>query len=341
MRAERNHIGCRHGMRGWVIPAVLVALAGCTTGGDSITQPKNTIDEIPWRVMLNHHAVTTVIGEPVQLEATPVNVDGTPVPGLPPVQWIVGDSSVLSVDSTGKLVGLTEGDRVTVYARVHSLEGNWTIEDTAKVSVVSAPYDFTSFGMLPDGPLLVPANVWRNYDAVLRDAGGSVLEAAPGDTIYPSTYYVSSEPKSTFSSSSWWGGGQPKNLGQVTIHASAFMFGTQYEDSVTFTLTYPDSAGLYIFRVSSQLDPSPSMMGQTDITILKGGKIGFSNLNTTENVDIVFDDTTNAIGGNIPEVPQGYAWQHPPAVVTFPNTGTFTYHSSKGFGGTVTVVDWP
>lgn len=341
MRAQRNHIGCRHGARGWMIPALLVALAGCTTGGDSITQPTNSVDQIPWRVMLNHHAITTAVGEPVQLEATPVNVDGTPIPGLPPVEFISGDSSVLSVDATGKLVGLAEGDRVVVYARLHSVEGNWTIEDTARVSVVSTPYDFATFSMLPDGPLVVPANVWRNYDAVLRDAAGNVLETAPGDTIYPSTYYVSSEGKSTFSSSSWWGGGQPKNLGQVTIHASALIFGQEYDDSLTFTLTYPDSAGLYIYRVSNRIDPSPSMMGQTDLTVLKGGKVAFSNLNTTQNCDIVFDDEVNVIGGNIPVVPVGYSWQNPPAVVTFPNVGQFTYHSSQGFSGTITVVEGP
>lgn len=341
MRAQRDH-GARRlaGARGWAIPALVLALAACT-GGDSIIQPKNSIETIPWKLVMNHHAVTTVIGEPVQLEATPVTIDGTPISGLPPVVFSTPDTNVLTIDPSGKLTGLAERDRVLVLATVQSEEGNWTIQDTARVSIVATPYDFTTFQMLPDGPSLVPANVWRNFDAVLKDAAGNVLLDADGDTIYPSTHYDASAGLSTFYLNPWWGGGQPRNVGQVTIHAEAFIFGHEYQDSLTLSLTYADTASLYVYPVSYSLNPSPSIMPQTDVTVLQGGVVQFSNLNTTEDVGIVFDDTTNAIGGNIPKLPKGYAWQNPPAVVSFPNVGQYTYTSDKGFKGTITVVPWP
>src|SRR5690348_3915758 len=97
-----------------------------------------------------------------------------------------------------------------------------------------------------------------------------------------------------------------------------------------------------IYPKDWNIHPSPSSLAQTDFIILKGGAIAFSNTNEDVKADILFDDTTQVIGGNIPEVPVGYAWQTPPAYVSFPNTGKFTYHSPLlGFKGTITVVDWP
>ena len=341
MQAYRNHNGRRSSAWLKVVPVVLFVLASCT-GGDSITQPSNNVATMPWKVTLNLRAINLAVGQSVHLEAAATTVDGTPVGGANEITWEVPDTTIISVDADGNLLAKAETYRALVIAKIHNAEQNWTIADSARVTVYPTVLDVASYKMLLDGPTLIPANVWRNYDAVLVDAAGNVLLDAAGDTIYPVTDYVPSRPRSVWNQGGWNGGGSPNNVGEVSIRADSYIFGTQYHDSVTFMLTYPDTAPVLIYRKDYNMDPSPSIPGQTDITILKGGVIQFSNVNPTQKADILFDDTTAVIGGNIPEVPVGYAWQTPPAEVVFPNTGVFTYSSpTLGFTGTITVVDWP
>lgn len=345
MQAHRDHFRWGSGAWSRAIPALAGALAvglvSCT-GGESITRPENDVKTIPWDVQLNHRAVNMVTGTSVRLEAVPVTVEGVPIDDVPPVTWETPDTTLIAVDADGTMRAKKEVDRALVIATIHSAEGNWTIADSARVSVYPAALSFSSFKMALAGPTLVTADDWRDFDAVLFDGSGNALLDAAGDTIYPVTDYVPSKPRSVWYQGAWSGGGSPNDTGMVKIEARSYIFGQEYQDTVTFRLTYPDSAPVFIYRKSYSMDPSPSIPGQTDVTILKGGKIAFSNINTTLNADILFDDTTQVIGGNIPEVPMGYGWQTPPAIVEFPNTGTFTYHSpSLKFEGTITVVDWP
>lgn len=345
MQAHRFHIRWRGSTWPRVVSlltgVLAVGLASCT-GGDSITQPQNEAETIPWDVQLNLRAVNMAVGSSVQMEAVPVTLDGTPIPDSPPVTWTTPDTTVLAVDASGNMVAKREIYRGLVIATVRSAEGNWTIADSARVTVFPAALSFSSYKMILDGPTLITADNERNFNAVLLDGAGNALLDLAGDTIYPVTDFVPSQPRSVWFQSGWDGYGSPNDTGTVTVRAQSYIFGQAYDDSVTFRLTYPDSAPVLIYRKSSNMNPSPSVPGQTDVTILKGGKIAFSNINTTLNADILFDDTTQVIGGNIPEVPMGYGWQTPPAIVVFPNTGTFTYSSpSLGFTGTITVVDWP
>jgi hypothetical protein len=50
----------------------------------------------------------------------------------------------------------------------------------------------------------------------------------------------------------------------------------------------------------------------------------------------VFDDLDHVTDGEILELPKFST-----VYVTFPELGEFTYRSSLGFGGTITVVPWP
>jgi hypothetical protein len=345
MQAHRDHFRWRSGAWPRAIPALAgalaVGLASCT-GGESITRPTNDVASIAWDIQLNHRAVNMAVGSTVQLEAVPVTVDGTPIADASPITWVTPDTTILAVDATGNLRAKKVVERALVVATIHNEEGNWTIADSARVTVYPAVLPFSSFKMALGGPTLVTADDWRDFDAVLFDGSGNALLDAVGDTIYPVTDYVASKPQSVWYQGGWNGGGSPNDTGVVKIEAHSYIFGQEYTDTVTFRLTYPDSAPVFIYRKSYNMDPSPSVPGQTDVTILKGGKIAFSNINTTLPADILFDDTTQVIGGNIPEVPMGYGWQTPPAIVEFPNTGTFTYHSpSLKFEGTITVVDWP
>ena len=322
--------------RALALGTLLGAVAACTTGGDSVTQPVIRGD-VPWALRLNYGAITAAVGEEVVLAARPVTLDGTLVTGaLPAITYTTSDTNV-SVDASGRLVGKAVRSNVMVIAKMHSLEGNWTIADTVRVMVMEAPVAFADFRLLLNGPALVPANRSRRFDAFLYDASGAVVRSPAGDTIRPLAYYTASVPKNVFDITNPWGAtGTPRNVGDVSVTGTSYVFGREYEAETSFRITYPDSAILNIYRVNTLINPSPSMMSQTDLTVIRGGKVGFRNLNTSENADIVFDDLANVVNGNIPVVPVTPA---APAIVQFPNLGQFTYRSSKGFGGTITVVD--
>jgi hypothetical protein len=320
----------------------LVALAAGCTNGDSVTQPKNNIDAVPWRLDLNYKAIVTSVGASVQLQATPVNADGEPLTGLPPVEWSVTDTS-LNIDQTGKITAHQPQSSIIVYATIHSIDGNWTIADTARVTVFDHPFAFSSFKMVLDGPTVLSAGDWRNFDAVLFDANGKPLKYADVDptdpdtvnNYLPITYYTPSVGKDIWSQYNRWNGGaSANNFGDFTLAAKSLIFGNVYTDTVNFRVTWPDSGSLYIYRVTYNLDPSPSIMSQTDITILQGGIVNFRNYNGSLPADIVFDDQTHVINGNMPSLVLDYQGEN----ATFPYVGKYTYHSSLGFHGTVTVV---
>lgn len=328
--------------RAMTVTAVLALIAACT-GGDSVTQPQNRTDTMPWALDLNYDAITMAVGEVVQLQATPLKLDGTPLTGIAAPTYTTSDTSV-KVNAAGELTASLPRPSVSVFARIRSLEGNWTVADTVRVMIVAAPIAFATFDMRLSHPPVVPANDANDglearrfrFDAKLYDALGNVVRGTAGDTIKPMTYYAASVPKNVYDITTPWSPlGFARNLGDVTVRGTSRIFGVNYEDEVSFRITYPDSAVLNIYRVSSILNPSPSMMSQTNLTILRGGKIGFRSLNPTETVPIVFADTVGVVGGNIPAVPNTPAIR----IVTFPNLGQFAYTSPKGFGGTITVVD--
>ena len=315
--------------------AALLGMAACTSG-DSIIDPENRTETLPWALQLNYDAITAAVGEPVQLQVTPVSVDGTPMPATIPVTYTAADTSV-KIDATGRLIGTQARSNVLVVAKMQNLEENWTRADSVRVKILDAPVQFSSFEMTLNGPALTPANRARRFDSALYDATGAVILDAEGDTLRPLTYYAASVPKNVYDITNPWNAtGFARNIGDVTVRGTAYIFGFEYEDEVAFQIAYPDSAVLNIYRVSTFLNPSPSMMSQTDLTVLRGGKVSFRNLNTTESVDIVFDDLGSVVNGNIAVVPATSAAS---GIVTFPNLGQFTYSSSKGFGGTITVVD--
>ena len=320
--------------------ALLASLASplACVNGDSLTNPPTNDGRgaVPWGVNLNYHAINIAVGDQVQLAVNPVDASGAPMSGLPPVEYTVSDTSV-KVDPSGKLTAVVAHANIQLVAKLHSVEGNWTRTDTARITVVEAPYAIAGIRMVPDGPELQPSNQGRSFDAFAVDAAGNPLLDAAGDTIWPLTYYVASTPrKEYYLYNNWTGYGVARNLSEPKITGTTYVFGKSYSDSVKFRVTYPDTAVLYIHRVSYNLTPSPSAMSQTDLTILQGGSVRFQTLNTTKHDDIVFDDLANVVNGNIPVV-TGY----PGKFVTFPNVGAFTYHSTSGFHGTITVVPRP
>lgn len=319
--------------------ALLATPLACTMG-DSLTNPPSNggHGDVPWSVNLNYRAINVAVGETVQLTVNPLDAAGKPMTGLPPVVYTVSDTSV-KVDASGKLTASARHANVLLVARLQSVEGNWTRADSARITVVDAPYPIAGIRMVPDGPELQPANQWRAFYAFAVDAAGKPLLDAKGDTIWPKTHYVSSVPRNEYNLyNAWEGEAQGKNLSEPKITGTTYAFGKTFRDSVKFRVIYPDTGRLYVHRVSYNMNPSPSSMSQTDLTVLKGGTVFFQSQNTTKADDIVFDDQANVVGGNLPVVRTTY----PGNAVNFPNLGKFTYQSkSTGAKGTITVVAWP
>jgi len=319
-----------------VLPALLVLVAGqgCEWE-DSVTLPENAPAAHPWTLNFGPHAINMAVGEVVQLTFDPRTIDGTPIPlsELPEITFTTTNPDV-HVDANGKLTAGRAVYSVIVTAKTSSVEGNWTISEEIRVRVHDAPFEVPAFQMELDGPSLVPINQARSYDAFIVPAD------APEDTIWPLTYYRTEAPRNLFYIYNPWSGyGYFRSFGTPTIVGTAYIFGKTYEDSVTMTSTYPDTAAIYIWRATNYLNPSPSRMTQTDVTILKGGSVVFVDQNTDAgktDVSITFDDQQAVVGGYIEKVPY---W--PGAYVDCPNTGKFTYSTSLGNKGTITVVDWP
>ena len=341
MRAESTNMS-RTGLTWRLGLTLTLALSVGCIAEDSLTSPPVKADKgaIPWEVNLQYEAMNLAVGEQVQLTISPKDVDGDPIPlsKLPPVKYTVSDTSAVKVDANGLLTALKPASSVLVVALIQDTVVGWKVADSSRVRIVAEPYPAQGLKILVRSPNPQPANRSGSFFPMATDAAGQPLVTEAGGTISPLTYFEASVPQNQYViSNPWSGSGTVRNVSEPTIRARTYLFGQLYSDSVKIIATYPDSVVLYITAVNSSLRPSPSTMVQTDITILKGGKVTFRQNNTTGTVtdDIIFDDQEAVVGGNIPAVSI--------STVTFPNVGTFTYRSTTmpHIRGTVTVVEPP
>jgi hypothetical protein len=319
-----------------VVAAALMLAGGCQTSGDSIIQPKNRVNDVPWFLPLNYNAITMLTTDAVQLQATPMTVDSVPITGnIPPVVWTTSDTA-LKVDATGRVTSSGPVRTGLVFATMTDPDEGWTLVDTATVTTVDTMYHFSGYQLLPQGGVgdtVIPMAVANNFNAVLLDGSGQPLRDGAGALISPTASYTTDAPFQSFQVYlSPYPRATAYNVGTFTVRASSYLFGTVYNASVTYRITYPQAVTLNIQRMTPGTGPSPSAMSQRDITIVQNGTVRFVNQNTTLPADIVFDDLGSVVGGNIPVVSTSGS------TVTFPNVGKFTYHSSLGFTGTITVV---
>jgi hypothetical protein len=252
--------------------------------------------------------------------------------------WTTNDTA-LKVDENGNVTSSGPVRDGLVFATVTDPEGAWILMDTAIVTTVDTAYHFSGYKLWlqgGQGDTVVPMAVANNFNAVLLDESGQPLTDANGNLISPATIYTTNAP---YAALQVYTNPYPRavayNIGTFKVWAQSYIFGTTYRDSVIFRITYPMTVTLYIQKViPGNGIASPSAMSQTDITIVQGGSVNFWNQNTTLPADIEFDDLAHVVGGDIPVV----RTSRPGSTVTFPNTGKFTYHSSLGFSGTITVV---
>ncbi len=324
----------------WSIGITLscLALGACQVSEDSILQPKNKADAIPWFLTLNYKAVTMRVSDAVQLAATSTNVNRVPITNLPAIQWSTNDTA-LKVDANGRVTASGAVNKALVFAKVTDPATRITLMDTAIVTTVVTAYTFAGYRLLPAGGVgdtIIPVAVLNEFNAAVVDAAGNPVRDGAGAVIVPTTFFSTKAPNSSFQVVLT---APPRatayNVGRFTVNAEAYLFGTLYRDSVTYRIGYPITVALNIQRAMPGTGPTPSAMSQTDITVGTGGTVRFLNQNLTLPADIKFDDLSKVVGGDIPIVKTA----SPGSEVVFPTAGKYTYSSSLGFRGTITVVD--
>lgn len=109
-------------------------------------------------------------GTTIQLSASARDVTGTSYPNIP-VAWSSGDKSVATVDSTGKITAISNGD--TIITAKLTIDGSTLLNDTVAVTVLPSPINnktwTTSKVTLPKPMWDHSSVIWKGY---LYIAGG-------------------------------------------------------------------------------------------------------------------------------------------------------------------------
>lgn len=257
---------------------------------------------------LNHHAINLSTEAPydeLQLVATPRSASGSPISGLPPVDYRSSDTTRLWVSADGLLRARRPGSNLTVIAEIVTSD-NIRRADTAFVNVIDgAPPQVETFtldlvppaeplweimptGGVPVGVLLSLSGISVTNTLPLR-----VLDADGQPVTGLQVRYASLDPVATVNPR--FAGVTVVDSGQARITAETFAYGVTLADTITYTVTLPRVNGFqFLMNADSTLTMKPS-----SVTIRAGGYVGWINTNPAP-VAIEFDDPSAA--SMIPEV---------------------------------------
>lgn len=318
----------------WIIFHLLtIASLGCNIDATS-TRPTADLKTLPWKLVLNHHAVTTLINTPVQLSYKVVNVYGDELHGMPPATISTSDTSV-RVDENLRVISASPNALRYVYVTVVPESKKWRVADTLRIAFDTSRPDFVDARIIMLTDTVLPVNKSPAFPVGLITATGDTVKT--GASIRAMlAYYQYSKPYLD-PGNFWTASANPKVVTDYVVSVESHIYGKTYYDTVNLRSLMPDSVTVLIQRLSARLNPSPSAIGQADFTIVQGGKVNFRTANTTVETDIRFDNLDDVIAGNIPVVPNitGH-------IVTFPKVGQFTYRSKAmgdSFIGKITVVE--
>ena len=357
-------------------PAALAILLVAGSNACNELDPADTFEPItdPSQIFLsltlNHKAINLSTVEPwnqVQLVATPRNAVGEPLAGLPPVTFRSSDTTRVHVTEDGLVTARAAGTNLTIVAEILTSE-NIRRVDTARVNVIAtAPRQLATFTIQPEPPAepiwaLEPALWGAPGRTILTMAGLNLsnalkLRALDQDDL-PVTglqvFYQSLDPDVAIVRSPA-GSIAPHRPGQVRVVASTFAYGVALADTVTFTMLLPRVHGV---RFDPQPDSTLRLSAQ-NVIIRPGGYVFWFNQSLATPVSITFDDPSAASevpelcarygeplcgGGNIAAFNGATSATVPPLPLAgrarrFDTPGTYTYHTSNGLTGSVTVAN--
>jgi len=168
----------------------LTMLLGCGDDNDGTTGPHNHVLE---SVQVEPASPSLTEGEAVQLEATPTCVAGEPLDV--PVTWSSGDEAVATVDASGLVTGVYEG-QVDISAEA-SYEGT-TMAGTAGLTVERGGTTITTSGGVVsygsgDVVLEVPSGALASDTRIAIDPSSPDVAAEKPDMALGSAYHFRPE----------------------------------------------------------------------------------------------------------------------------------------------------
>jgi len=318
-------LGARRGTW-WVgtlaIVGVLVGLVGC--GGDPVApRPAPDPSQLYWALTLDHRAVTLSTVAPydtIQLTAIPRTALGSPLAESASVVFASTNPQNVQVSPTGLVRALSPGDGTVVTATV--TVGGVTHADTAVVNVTATATPpvlgrFSIHPIPPDSAKRGATVFPYPWPVVAADTSGNLIPDLATACTSSDTTVVRVLPQCGLIFA--------QHPGHAVITASATAYGVTKADTLDFTV------GEWLIAA---VDISQGAGSLRDVTIASGGTVFWIN-QTTQPIDITFDDSTHVPGGNIAALSPGSL-----DIRVFPVPGTFTYHSTAAqASGAIIVVN--
>lgn len=286
----------------YLVVGVILGISGCT---DIKGPTVPTIDDSDAFASLSFTTKVAYIqkGDTLPLRLIATAADGSSIPvNINSVSWSSSDSSLVHVDSLGRIVArgvtLLPVDIVAVYR--HSFT---TRTDTVQVYVTFDEFQAATVRMIAIdsarvGTGALYTGTFPRLKVELRDGNGDLLNigklplSKPGSisTTYNQTAGPSGEPVYLINSSG-------RVFGKFWIKASFNFYGVEVRDSVEFTGTH--RYGLPLHKVVESSDGVFSFDGPDGagrLSIQPCGVISFA-LEIFRAVDIVFSDSASSSGG--------------------------------------------
>lgn len=340
------------------MPLVVTLLAACIDS-DAVVEPQGAPGEVTWRIRFNHDAVTMAVGQSVQLVATPITVSGAAVDPVPVVTWSSTSVPTARVDQDGTVHADAVGSNVSIIATVRDSANNISRADTVLLNVTATADPLTSFGfMVTPGTALDSGRVGAGVSVIIPvPVVAQGTSGSPVNVAYRQWFGESSMGIARFYGAI---GIQPLDTGRVVMYTRTFAYGTEYLDSLEFTVAPAVNVVVQVYDqttlqglLSSQ--PGYVMLTPTEynlrilpanVTVRRGGTVMWQNLANlyTGGGDIPEDKLPKinfeSLDGVVPaENVICAAYPQPQAMRQFTKEGVYRWSNpSSGQSGTITVT---
>lgn len=270
--------------------ALSLALAACDDSG-GLAGLEQDPQDLFWKLQLDHHAINLSLDQSKpeyythKLVATPLRLDGTPLPSEDLPTFVSSDTNRVKVSADGVLTAraVTAADApVRVIATLTTGRGPVTNVDTAYVTVTNQVEEVESFSIQP-----LRSNLGIGYDTIMA---ARILDSN-GDPISGlRVAYSSSLPK--VASYSPDGLVMPMTQGKAMLRASMLAYGKEFRDSVELTVGEPEVYHVHVNYYVNEEGKNVMYADPAELTIKAGQGVSWGSA-TGVLLGIVFDDPTN------------------------------------------------